>query len=312
MKISIIGAGNVGGSCTNILAISGIVDEIVLLDSKSGYAEGKSMDINQGVTALGKGTYVTASSSYGKVTDSDIIVVAAGAKRTAEMTREDLLQINAKIIESIFSQCLKHAPNAIFIVATNPLDSMVYKAISVSKLSRNKIIGMAGMLDTSRYITMLSQALNINPNNIKTTIVGPHNDDMIILKRYTTVNGVPVLKFIDDKDLNDIIDKTKNSGKSIIELSGTSAYYAPAASLFKMVEAIVFDTNTVITASVLLKGEYNIYDCCIGVPVVIGKKGVIEVIDIELEKSEKALLQKCVEDLKPSQRDLLHKHISKK
>ncbi len=300
MKISIIGAGNVGGSCANLLAISEIVDEIVLLDSKSRYVEGKAMDINQGVTALGKGTYVTASSSYSKVANSDIIVVAAGAKRTAEMTREDLFKINAKIIESIFSECLKHAPNAIFIVTTNPLDNMVYKALLVSKLSRNKVIGMAGMLDTSRYITMLAQTLNINPNNIKAMIIGPHNDDMIILKRYTTVNSIPILKFIDNKDLNDIIDKTKNGGKSIIELSGTSAYYAPAANLFKMIEAIVFDKNTVITASVLLKGEYNIYDCCIGVPVVIGKKGIVRIIDIELEQSEKSLLQRCVEEVKPS------------
>ncbi len=327
MKITVIGAGNVGATCANNLAISGKVNEIILLDKTEGHAEGKCMDINQSLSILGgnKTNITGCTNNYEKTSNSDIIVIAAGAKRTAEMSRVDLLKINSKIIKDITLKSLRYSPKAIFIIATNPLDNMVYQALLSSNLPRNRIIGMAGVLDNARYVSLLSQYLNINPNSIKAVVMGSHNNDMLILKRYTSIEGIPLTNLINSsepimdgsftstpstnndkkftattfsKGIDEIIEKTKNGGKNIINLSGTSAYYAPGAGIAKIVEAIALDKNTILTASVMLQGEYGIKGCCIGVPIVLGKTGLKKVIKINLNKEESNILLKSVEELK--------------
>lgn len=299
MKVTIIGAGNVGATCAHVLAISGKIDEIILLDTNKGYAEGKSMDINQSLSILENGTSVKGfTNDYKFSSNSDIIVIAAGAKRTSEMTRNDLLQINSKIIKDITSKSIKYSPNAIFIIATNPLDNMVYQALISSKLPRNRIIGMAGILDNARYVSFISQKLKVNSNSIKAIVMGSHNNDMLILSRYTTINGIPLSNFINEKEIKEIIEKTKNGGKQIIEFSGTSAYYAPGTAIAKIVESIAIKKRTFLTASVMLEGEYGIKKCSIGVPVIIGEKGLMEIIKIDLNKKEKELFHKSVENIK--------------
>ncbi|MCP3659402.1 MAG: malate dehydrogenase [Bacteroidetes bacterium] len=300
MKVSIIGAGNVGSTCANYLACSGKVNHIILIDKTEGHAEGKCMDINQSLSILkNNNTKVEGcTSNYKIIKNSDIIVIAAGARRTAEMTRNDLLKINSKIIESTLSECLKYSPQSIFIIATNPLDNMVYKALSFSKISRNKIIGMAGVLDNARYITLISEKLNINPSNINSLVIGSHNDNMLILPRFTTIEGIPLSYFMKQKDIDDIIKQVKTIGKKIINLSGRSAYYAPGVAIAKIVESINYNKKTIITASVMLNGEYGFKDCCIGVPILLDKNGLNKIVELDLNSEEKQSFKKCIEAIK--------------
>ncbi len=296
MKISIIGAGNVGATCAEVLAKRNIGNEIVLLDTIEGTAEGKAIDISQSITVYGgHGTKIKGiTDDYSLTSNSNIIVITAGLKRKPTMTREGLIKSNSRIVGEISKKAIKYSPKAIFIVVSNPLDVMTHQVSEITKLPRNKIIGMAGVLDSTRYINNLSKTLNISPSCINALIIGSHNDEMVILPKYTTVSGIPITHFLKKEEIENIINKSKKGGREIIDLIGMSAWYAPGASVAKVVEAIVKDQRLLLTASVKLEGEYNTKDCCIGVPIVIGKNGIEEIIEIPLNKEEESLFENAV------------------
>jgi malate dehydrogenase len=292
MKVTVVGAGNVGATCADVLAYREVVNEVVLVDIKEGIAEGKALDIWQKspITQYDTRT-VGVTNDYARTAGSDVVVITSGMPRKPGMTRDDLIEINAKIVKSVTENIVKHSPDAIIIVVSNPLDVMTYAAHLVSKKSRNQVIGMAGILDTARYRAFLAEALNVSGKEIQAVLMGGHGDTMVPLPRYTTVGGIPVTELIDEEKLNAIVERTKTGGGELVKLMGTSAWYAPGAAAAQMVEAIVKDQRRVFPVCVKLEGEYGINDCYLGVPVILGKNGVEKVIELQLNEAEKALLE---------------------
>ncbi len=292
MKITVVGAGNVGATCADVLAYREVANEIVLVDIKEGIAEGKSLDIWQKAPInLYDSRTVGSTNDYSKTADSDVVVITSGLPRKPGMSRDDLIGTNAGIVKSVTENIVKYSPKAIIIVVSNPLDVMTYQAHITSKLSRNKVIGMAGILDTARYRAFLAEALNVSPKDIQAVLMGGHGDTMVPLPRYTTVGGIPVTELIDGDKLNAILERTKVGGGELVKLMGTSAWYAPGAAAAQMVEAIVKDQRRVFPVCIKLEGEYGINDCYLGVPVILGKNGVERVLELDLNKDEKALLE---------------------
>src|SRR6478609_1164387 len=242
MKVTVVGAGNVGATCADVLAYREIVKEVVLLDIKEGVAEGKALDIWQKapITQYDSKT-IGVTNDYARTANSDVVVITSGLPRKPGMTRDDLISVNAGIVQQVTENVVKHSPNAIIIVVSNPLEVMTYCAHITSKLSRNKVIGMAGILDTARYRAFLAEALNVSPKDIQAVLMGGHGDTMVPLPRYTTVGGIPVTELIDKDKLNAILERTKVGGGELVKLMGTSAWYAPGAAAAQMVEAIVKD-----------------------------------------------------------------------
>ncbi len=292
MKVTVVGAGNVGATCADVLAYREIANEVVLVDIKEGFAEGKALDIWQKAPINQYDTRTTgATNDYAATAGSDVVVITSGLPRKPGMTRDDLIETNAGIVKSVTENVVKHSPDAIIIVVSNPLDVMTYQAHISSKLPRNKVIGMAGILDTARYRAFLAEALNVSPKDIQAVLMGGHGDTMVPLPRYTTVGGIPVTELIDKDKLDAIIERTKTGGGELVKLMGTSAWYAPGSAAAQMVEAIVKDQRRVFPVCIKLEGEYGISDCYLGVPVILGKNGVEKVLELQLNDDEKALLE---------------------
>src|SRR5690606_29991737 len=292
MKVTVVGAGNVGATCADVLAYREIANQIVLLDIKEGLAEGKSLDIWQKAPIdLYDSSTVGATNDYAKTAGSDVVVITSGLPRKPGMSRDDLIGTNAGIVKSVTDNIVKHSPDAIIIVVSNPLDVMTYQAHITSRLPRTRIMGMAGILDTARYRAFLAEALNVSPKDIQAVLMGGHGDTMVPLPRYTTVGGIPVTELIDKDKLNAILERTKVGGGELVKLMGTSAWYAPGSAAAQMVEAIVRDQRRVFPVCVKLEGEYGIKDCYLGVPVILGKNGIEKIIELDLNDEEKSLLE---------------------
>ena len=294
MKVTIVGAGNVGATCADVIAYRGIASEVVLLDIKEGFAEGKALDIMQCASNTGFNTRVVGvTNDYSKTAGSDVVVITSGIPRKPGMTREELIGINAGIVKSVSESVLQYSPNTIIVVVSNPMDTMTYLALQATGLPKNRIIGMGGALDSARFKTYLSLALDNPVNDIKGMVIGGHGDTtMIPLTRLASYNGVPVSQFLTDEALGQVAADTMVGGATLTKLLGTSAWYAPGASVAYLVDSILNDQKKMIPCSVFLEGEYGQDDICIGVPCIIGKNGVEQIVDVELNDGEKELFAK--------------------
>tara|TARA_Y100000746_G_scaffold51567_1_gene40702 strand:+ start:2053 stop:2982 length:930 start_codon:yes stop_codon:yes gene_type:complete len=292
MKVTIVGAGNVGATCADVLAYKEVSNEIVLVDIKEGLSEGKSLDIFQKSPINLYDTKTIGSTNNYKLTkNSDVVVITSGLPRKPGMSRDDLIDTNSKIVKSVTENIIKYSPNCILIIVSNPLDVMTYQAHITSKFPRERIMGMAGILDTARYRAFISDELNVSTKDIQALLMGGHGDTMVPLPRYTTVAGIPVTELIEEKKLSDIIERTKFGGGELVKLMGTSAWYAPGAAAAQMVEAIIKNQKRIFPVCVKLNGEYNINDCYLGVPVILGKNGIEKVIELDLNSDEIKLLE---------------------
>lgn len=297
MKVTIVGAGNVGATCADVISYRGIASEVVLLDIKEGFAEGKALDITQCATNTGFNTRVSGvTNDYSKTAGSDVVVITSGIPRKPGMTREELIGINAGIVKTVAENVLKYSPNAIIVVVSNPMDTMTYLALKATGLPKNRIIGMGGALDSSRFRTYLSLALDKPANDISAMVIGGHGDTtMIPLTRLASYNGIPVSQFLSQEVLQKVAADTMVGGATLTGLLGTSAWYAPGASVAYLVDSILNDQKKMIACSVFVEGEYGQNDICIGVPCIIGKNGVEEIVDIKLNDQEKALFAKSAD-----------------
>lgn len=292
MKVTVVGAGNVGATCADVLAYKETAQEVVLVDIKEGFAEGKALDIWQKAPIdVYDSRTIGATNDYSKTANSDVVVITSGLPRKPGMTRDDLISTNAGIVKTVTEQVVAHSPEAIIIVVSNPLDVMTYQAHITSKLPRTKVMGMAGILDTARYRAFLAEELNISPKEIQAILMGGHGDTMVPLPRYTTVAGIPVTELIAEDKLNAIIERTKFGGGELVKLMGTSAWYAPGSAAAQMVEAIVKNQRRVFPVCVQLQGEYGIDNCYLGVPVILGKNGIEKIIELDLNDQEMELLK---------------------
>ena len=300
MKVTIVGAGNVGASCAEYIAIKKIASDIVLLDIKDGLAEGKALDLSQTSTTLGfNSRIIGVTNNYVATSDSDVIVVTSGIPRKPGMTREELIGINAGIVKSVTTNILKYSPDAVIVIVSNPMDTMTYLAIKSTGIAQNKIVGMGGALDSSRFKTYLSMELDKPASDIDAMVIGGHGDTtMIPLTRLATYNGIPISNFLNNKILDKIASNTMVGGATLTKLLGTSAWYAPGASVSYLVDSILNDQKKIIPCCVMLSGEYGLNDLCLGVPVIIGKSGVEEIIEINLNEIEKEKLQKSATSVK--------------
>lgn len=300
MKVTIVGAGNVGATCADVISYRQIASEVVLLDIREGFAEGKALDIMQCATTTGFNTKVTGTTGdYSKTANSDVVVITSGIPRKPGMTREELIGINAGIVKSVAESILQYSPNAVIVVVSNPMDTMTYLSHKSLGLPKNKIIGMGGTLDSSRFKTYLSLALNKPANDIHGMVIGGHGDTtMIPLTRLATYNGIPVSKFLSAEQLEKISADTMVGGATLTKLLGTSAWYAPGASVAFLVDSILHDRKRIIPCSVFLNGEYGEKDICIGVPAIIGKNGVEEIIQLDLDEKEKSLFKTSAEKVR--------------
>ena len=300
MRVTIVGAGNVGASCAEYIAQKRIASKVVLLDIKEGIAEGKALDLSQTATTLGFNTTITGvTNDYKATAGSEVVVITSGVPRKPGMTREELIGINAGIVQSVASNILEHSPNTIIVVVSNPMDTMTYLALQATGLPKNRIIGMGGALDSSRFKTYLSQALEKPANDIQGMVIGGHGDTtMIPLTRLASYNGSPVSQFLDAQTLEKVAADTMVGGATLTKLLGTSAWYAPGASVAYLVDSILNDYKRMIPCSVLLEGEYGLENLCIGVPCIIGAQGVESIVDLQLNEKEQVLLNESAEKVK--------------
>ena len=288
MKVTIVGAGNVGASCAEYIAIKSIASEVVLLDIKEGFAEGKALDLMQTATTLGFNSRIKGvTSDYTATKDSEVVVITSGVPRKPGMTREELIGINAGIVQSVANSILEHSPNTVIVVVSNPMDTMTYLTLKATGLPKNRVIGMGGALDSSRFKTYLSLALDKPSNDIQGMVIGGHGDTtMIPLTRLASYNGTPVSQYLTDEAMEQVAASTMVGGATLTKLLGTSAWYAPGASVAYLVDSIVNDQKRMIPCSVLLDGEYQQEDLCIGVPCIIGKNGLESIVDVQLNDAE--------------------------
>jgi len=302
IKVTVVGAGNVGATCANVLATREVANEVVLLDIKEGFAEGKALDIWETAPInLYDTRTVGSTNDYSKTAGSDVVVITSGLPRKPGMSRDDLIATNAGIVKTVTENVMKHSPDAILVIVSNPLDVMTYCSYLTAKVDSSRVFGMAGILDTARYRAFLAEELNVSPKDIQAVLMGGHGDTMVPLPRYTTVGGIPVTELIDADKLDAIVERTKKGGGEIVNLLGTSAWYAPGAAAAQMVEAIVRDQRRVFPCCAWLTGEYGVNDLYLGVPVILGKNGIERIIELDLNDDEKALLREseaAVRDVK--------------
>ena len=300
MKVTVIGAGNVGASCAEYIAIKRIASEVVLLDIKDGFAEGKALDLSQTSSTLSFNTRIIGvTNDYSKTSNSDVVVVTSGVPRKPGMTREELIGINADIVENVIKKILTYSPNTILVIVSNPMDTMTYLTIKKSGLSKNKVIGMGGALDSSRFRTYISMAMNKPSSDIHGMVIGGHGDTtMIPLDRFASYNGINISEFLSKDKIEDIVSSTMVGGATLTKLLGTSAWYAPGASVSYVVDSIINDQKKIIPSSVYLEGEYNEKNICIGVPVIIGRDGVEKIIELDLSEDEKKLFKLSAEAIR--------------
>jgi malate dehydrogenase len=306
MKVTIVGAGNVGASCADVISYRGIASEVVLLDIKEGFAEGKAMDIMQCATTTGFNTRLSGTTGdYSKTANSDVVVITSGIPRKPGMTREELIGINAGIVKSVADNVLQHSPKAIIVVVSNPMDTMTYLTLKATGLPKNRVIGMGGALDSSRFKYYLSKALDKPSNDVQGMVIGGHGDTtMIPLTRLASYNGSPVSDFLSQEEMDNVAADTMVGGATLTGLLGTSAWYAPGASVAYLVDSILNDQKKMIACSVFLEGEYGHDDICLGVPCIIGKNGIEEILTINLNDSEKAQLAKSADAVRNMNADL--------
>ena len=291
-KITVVGAGNVGATCANVCAHKELASEVVLLDIKEGVAEGKSLDIWQTAAVNMYNTKTVGSTNdYTKTAGSDVVVITSGLPRKPGMSRDDLIATNAGIVKSVTENVIKHSPDAIIIVVSNPLDVMTYCAFLTAQKASNKVMGMAGILDTARYKAFLADETGVSVKDIQALLLGGHGDTMVPLTRFTNIAGIPVTDLVAEDKLNAIVDRTKKGGGELVNLMGTSAWYAPGAAAAQMVEAIVRDQKRVFPVCAWLTGEYGLKDIYLGVPCILGKGGIEKIIELNLTADEKASLE---------------------
>ncbi|MBW2962154.1 malate dehydrogenase [Mesonia aestuariivivens] len=300
MKVTVVGAGAVGASCAEYIAIKNFASEVVLVDIKENYAEGKAMDLMQTASLNGFDTKITGSTNdYSKTAGSDIAVITSGIPRKPGMTREELIGINAGIVKEVSSNIIKHSPEVTIIVVSNPMDTMTYLVHKTTGLPKNRIIGMGGALDSARFKYRLSEALEAPASDVDGMVIGGHSDTgMVPLTRLATRNSVPVSEFISEERLTQVSEDTKVGGATLTKMLGTSAWYAPGAAVSGLVQAIACDQKKIFPCSTLLSGEYGLDDLCIGVPVVLGRGGIEKIVEIELNEAEKAKLKESAEGVK--------------
>jgi malate dehydrogenase len=286
-KITVIGAGNVGATVANVIAHKDLAREVVLVDIKEGLAEGKALDIWQTGSINHFNTKVTGSTNdYLRTKGSGVIVITSGIPRKPGMSRDDLIKTNASIVKEVTEKVVKYSPEAIIIVVSNPLDVMTYAAFKAARKASNKVFGMAGILDTSRYKTFIANALDVSPKDVHGLLLGGHGDTMVPLPRYTSINGIPVTDLLGKEEIDKIVERTRKGGGELVNLMGTSAWYAPGAAAAQMVEAIVDDQKRVFPVCAYLNGEYGLKDIYMGVPVKLGRNGIEEIIEIKLNEEE--------------------------
>lgn len=300
MKITVVGAGAVGASCAEYIAIKDFASEVVLVDIKEGYAEGKAMDLMQTASLNGFDTKITGTTGdYSKTANSDIAVITSGIPRKPGMTREELIGINAGIVKTVATSLIKHSPNVILIVVSNPMDTMTYLVHKITGLPKNRIIGMGGALDSARFKYRLAEALGAPISDVDGMVIGGHSDTgMVPLARHATRNSVKVSEFMSSDRLAQVVEDTKVGGATLTKLLGTSAWYAPGAAVSGLVQAIACDQRKLFPCSTFLDGEYDLKDICIGVPVILGRNGIEEIVKIDLDKAEKAKMQESADGVR--------------
>lgn len=299
MKITVIGAGNVGATAAQMLANKELANEIVLLDINEGVAKGKALDMYETMPILGSDSRIYGTSDYADTAGSSIVIITAGLARKPGMTRDDLLVKNNEIVSACAKQAFDVSPNAFFIVVSNPLDVMTYVTLKVTGLPRTRVLGQAGVLDTARYRSFISMETGISMRDIQCQLLGGHGDTMVPLPRFTTIGGIPVTDFIGEERLNEIVERAKGGGGEIVKLLQTgSAYYAPGTAAVEMAEAIIKDQKRILPCTVMLEGEYGHNDVCVGVPIVIGKNGMERLVELNLTADEKALFDESANHVK--------------
>jgi malate dehydrogenase len=298
-KVSVVGAGNVGATCAYVLAFNKTVATVVMLDVKPGTAEGKAIDMLQTVQTLGFETDIAGvTNDFAATAGSDVIVVTSGVPRKPGMSREQLIGTNAEIVKSVVSQCLHYSPDAVFLIVSNPVDTMTYLALKTTGLPKNRVFGMGGIVDSSRFKYYLSKALKANPVEIEGMVIGGHSETMVPLKRWATYNGSHIASLLDAETFNKAVDNTKHGGAAIVSLLGTSAWYAPGAAAAYVTASIIKNYCRQIPSCVYLEGEYGLNDICIGVPAIIGRNGVESIVQINLNEEETALFEKSADGVR--------------
>lgn len=289
-KVTVVGAGNVGATCANVLAVNEVANEVVLIDIKEGFAEGKAMDIMQTAQLMGFDTVVKGvTNDYSQTAGSDVVIITSGIPRKPGMTREELIGVNAGIVKSVAESCLKYSPDAILVIVANPMDPMAYLTYKTLGLPRNRVIGMGGALDSSRFKYFISQAIGCNANEVEGIVIGGHGDTtMIPLPRLATYKGMPICNFLSEEKVEEVVKSTMVGGATLTGLLGTSAWMAPGAAASAVAESIIKNQGKMITCAAYLDGEYGMKDIMIGVPVVLGKNGIERIVEIELTEDEKA------------------------
>lgn len=299
MKISVIGAGNVGATCADVLAHKDAAHEVVLLDIKQGLAEGKALDIWQSAPIDRFNTKtIGVSNDYSKTANSNVVVITSGLPRKPGMSRDDLIETNAAIVKSVVENVIQYSPCCIIIVVSNPLDIMTYQAYITSKFPRTRVMGMAGILDAGRYRAFIADELNVSPKDVHALLLGGHGDTMVPLPRYTTVSGIPISELLPKEKINAIIERTRFGGGELVKLMGTSAWYAPGSAAARMAEAITRNQKRVLPCCVKLEGEYGMENTFVGVPVILGKNGIEKIIELKLTDEEKESLNKSAQAVK--------------
>lgn len=296
-KITIVGAGNVGAT-TAFIAATKQLGEIVLIDIVEGLAEGKALDIAEAAPVELYDAKITGTRDWAKTSNSDIVIITSGLARKPGMSRDDLLAKNVQIVKSVSEQVKKYSPDSTVIVVCNPLDAMVYTAAKVTGFAKNKIMGMAGALDSARFSYFLASELNVSVKDIQGVLMGGHGDDMVPLPRFTTVSGIPISDMLEQDKIDKLIDRTRNGGIEIVNLMGTSAFYAPAAGAVKMAQAIIQDKKTVLSCCAYCDSEYNAGGYFVGVPAILGTNGIEKILELELNKNETAQFEKSLSHVK--------------
>ncbi len=296
MKVSVIGAGSVGATCANVIAKKDIAHNVVLLDIKENYAEGKALDIWESSAVNYYDTRVTGvTNDYTKTANSNVVVITSGLPRHPGMTRADLISTNARIVKSVTESVIEHSPDAIIIVVSNPLDVMTYTAYLTAKKPSTKVFGMAGVLDTARFRAFIATELDCSPKDIQAILLGGHGDQMVPLPRYTTVAGIPLTELMDKEKICELVERTKKGGGEIVNLLGTSGWYAPGSSAAQMVEAILKHQRRIFSVCTMLDGEYGMNNIALGVPVKLGQNGIEEIIELDLNEDEMILLKESAD-----------------
>jgi malate dehydrogenase len=291
MKITVIGAGNVGATCANVIAHKALANQIVLVDVKPGLAEGKALDMWQTAPVnIFDTRIVGVTNDYTATRGSQIIVITSGIPRKPGMSRDDLIATNAKIVKEVTEKAVKYSPDAVIIVVSNPLDVMTYAAYRAANKHHSKVFGMAGILDAARYKAFVAEVLNISPRDIQALLLGGHGDTMVPLPRYTSVSGIPISQLLNQDEIDQVVEKTRQGGGDLVKLIGTSAWYAPGAAVAQMVEAVVHDQHRIFSICAYVNGEFGIKDLYVGVPVKLGRAGVEQVVEVELDRDERKLL----------------------